>query len=272
MVARLYRFLVTDQMDALDRLRDEPPQGPRSPAFQSVAAMLVVALMLCVMNFLVLDGEFQARMSGKAIRFAEGLPEGGLRDLLLSLGPLYRHAVWSLGCTSIYFVVPALVVRFVFREPLANYGALPRRFFRHLPIYLALFVPVFVAVVVVSYTEAFQRTYPFYHYPNALWDLLVWEVLYCLQFFALEFFFRGFMIHATKRTMGSMAVWAMVIPYCMIHFQKPAAEAVAAILAGTVLGVLSLRTNTIWGGVFIHSAVAIAMDWASLLQRGALPF
>jgi hypothetical protein len=29
-----------------------------------------------------------------------------------------------------------------------------------------------------------------------------------------------------------------------------------------------LRTNTIWGGVVIHCAVAITMDVASLVQRG----
>jgi len=270
--ARLYRFLVTDQLAALDRLRDEPPEGPRSPMFKSVTAFVTVALMLCLMNFVVLDGSFQSRVADRAVQFAAGLPDGGLRDVLMRLAPLYRHAAWALGCTTVYFVLPALVVRLVFRERLAAYGALPRRFFRHLPIYVGLFVPVFVAVVAVSYTDAFQRTYPFYHYPNALWDLWIWEALYCLQFFALEFFFRGFMLHATKNRLGSMAVFAMAVPYCMIHFQKPFAEAVAAILAGTVLGVLALRTHTIWGGVFIHSAVAITMDWASLIQRGALPF
>ena len=268
MLGRLYQLLVTEQLAALDRMRQEPPSGFRSEPFKAITAFLTVALMLCLMNFVVLDGDFQTRWSERIIALIERLPESHWRDFLLDVGPLYRHISWSLGCTTVYFILPALVVRLVFREPLAAYGVLPRHFFRHLPIYLALFIPVFVAVVAVSYTEAFQRTYPFYHYPRGLWDLLLWEAFYCLQFFALEFFFRGFMLHATRRCLGSMAVFAMVVPYCMIHFQKPFAEAVAAIVAGTVLGVLSLRTNTIWGGVFIHSAVAVTMDVAALIQRG----
>ena len=92
------------------------------------------------------------------------------------------------------------------------------------------------------------------------------------MFFALEFFFRGFMVHGLKYRMGIGAVVAMVIPYCMIHFSKPLPEALAAIVAGTVLGVLALRTRTIWGGVAIHCAVAVSMDWASLIQRGAIPW
>jgi hypothetical protein len=63
----------------------------------------------------------------------------------------------------------------------------------------------------------------------------------------------------------------MVVPYMMIHFQKPAAEAFGAVIAGSVLGVLSLRTLTIWGGIFIHCAVAVSMDVMSLLQRGWSP-
>ncbi len=272
MLGRLYQVVIAEPLAWIDALQAQPSPGPRSPQFKAVTAGLLAAVMLTLMNFVVLDGEFQMRWSQRVLDLVNVMPDGGLRDLLIDVSPLYRHVAWSLGCVTFYFVIPALVVVFVFREPLTNFGISPRGFLKHLPIYLGLFVPVFVAVLVASRTEAFQHTYPFYHYPLGLWDLGVWEFCYCLQFFALEFFFRGFMVHAMKHRIGSMAVVAMVVPYCMIHFQKPMAEAFGAIVAGTVLGVLSLRTGTLWGGVFIHSAVAITMDWASLVQRGALPF
>jgi hypothetical protein len=66
-------------------------------------------------------------------------------------------------------------------------------------------------------------------------------------------------------------VMAMVVPYCMIHFGKPWAECLAAILAGTVLGTLSLKTRSIWSGFLIHVTVAISMDLAALLQTRGLP-
>ena len=272
MLERWWERFVASQVLAIDGLVSKEPGTPRSPTFKTVFAAISVAVLLTVMNFYVLDGAFQSRISRAAADLVSHIPDNGLRLALLDAQPLYRHVFWALGCFVLYFAIPATLVRTVLHEPLRNFGLSPRGFFRHLPIYLVLFVPVLAAVVAVSYTDAFQRTYPFYHNPRGIADLMVWDFFYCLQFFALEFFFRGFMIHSMKHRLGSMAVFAMVVPYCMIHFQKPMPEALAAILAGTVLGVLSLRTNTIWGGVFIHSAVAVSMDWASLLQRGWRPW
>ena len=62
----------------------------------------------------------------------------------------------------------------------------------------------------------------------------------------------------------------MTIPYCMIHFGKPMPEAIAAILAGIILGTLSLKSKNIWLGVLIHCSVALTMDLCSLWQKGML--
>ncbi|MCA9600892.1 MAG: CPBP family intramembrane metalloprotease, partial [Myxococcales bacterium] len=85
------------------------------------------------------------------------------------------------------------------------------------------------------------------------------------------FFFRGFWLTACKRAMGSHAIFAMVVPYCMIHYGKPGLEALAAIIAGIVLGTLSMKTRSIWSGFLIHVSVAISMDVAALLQTSGLP-
>ncbi len=71
--------------------------------------------------------------------------------------------------------------------------------------------------------------------------------------------------------MGSHAIWAMMVPYCMIHFGKPWPETVAAIVAGLALGTLALRYRSIWAGFLVHVSVAVSMDVASLIQRGELP-
>lgn len=271
MIARLYKKAITEQLEWIDAFRGESEPGPRSSRFKTTSALILSAVMLCFMNFIVLSGDFQTTLAQAISTTVERLPESSLQQTLANARPLFRNIAWSLGCVTFYLVIPATFVWLIFREPLTNYGISPRGFIKHLPIYLALFIPVLLALIVVSFTEAFQDTYPFYHHPRGFADLAIWEFFYCLQFFALEFFFRGFMVHAMKRMLGSMAVFVMVVPYCMIHFQKPFAEALAAIIAGTVLGILSLRTGTIWGGVFIHCAVAISMDVASLLQRGWWP-
>jgi len=56
----------------------------------------------------------------------------------------------------------------------------------------------------------------------------------------------------------------------MIHYYKPFPEALGAIGAGLVLGVLAWRTGTIIYGWFLHYAVALSMDLLALWQTGRL--
>ena len=92
-----------------------------------------------------------------------------------------------------------------------------------------------------------------------------------VQFFALEMFFRGFWLGALRRSFGSGAIFAMAVPYCMIHYGKPYLEASGAIIAGIALGSLSMKTKSIYQGFLVHITVAGLMDWLALSHRNALP-
>ena len=142
---------------------------------------------------------------------------------------------------------------------------------KHLWIYAVLFVPVFIAVFIVSFQEEFQTYYPFYTKAGRSFvEFAIWESFYFAQFLSLEFFFRGFMIQPLKREMGSSVIFAMMIPYVMIHIGKPMIECFGAIFAGIVLGTLALRTRSIWCGFLIHVSIALSMDLLSLWQTGRL--
>ena len=181
---------------------------------------------------------------------------------------IYGLAYWSFTRSLGYFIIPVLVMLFWRRDRLRDYGLRTRGFLEHAWIYALFFGIVLVAVVVVAQTGEFANYYPFYHEASRSWrDLLIWECIYATQFFTLEFFFRGFLVNAGRQSMGSGVLLAMVVPYCMIHFGKPWAETLAAILAGVVLGTLSLKTRSIWSGFLIHVTVALSMDVAALLQQ-----
>ncbi len=185
---------------------------------------------------------------------------------------LYAFGYWSFCRFLGYFALPALVVVLMPGERLAAYGLSVRGFLKHLWIYGVLFAIVLPAVIAVSFTHDFSTYYPFYRSASRSWhDLLLWEAVYGLQFLSLEFFFRGFLLSALKPSMGAYSIFAMVVPYCMIHFGKPFLECLAAIVAGTVLGTLALKTRSIWCGVLIHVTVAVSMDVAALLQTVGLP-
>jgi len=61
------------------------------------------------------------------------------------------------------------------------------------------------------------------------------------------------------------------VPYCMIHFRKPMPETFGTLVAGVVLGFLSLKTRSIWIGTAIHLSAALSMDFLSMWRKGLFP-
>jgi membrane protease YdiL (CAAX protease family) len=175
-------------------------------------------------------------------------------------------AGWRIGG---YVLIPIITIALMPGQRIRDYHLSPKGFFRHLLIYVGLFLFVLPAVIVASRTPQFRETYPFYRQANQSYkDLFLWEAIYAAQFTALEFFFRGFLLQGLRKSLGGNAVFVMIVPYCMIHYGKPMSETLGAIIAGLVLGSLAMRTRSIWGGVMIHVTVGITMD---LLALGACP-
>ncbi len=262
---RLIRWALLDHLEAIDRQYIKP--GATSDGKLAIS-LYTSCMVLFLLQYVVLDYDVQRRAAIWFLTtFSLGTPSpsGGLNPADIRLA---MRISWTLGCSVLYLLVPMAVHCWILRRPLADLGLRVRGFFRHLWIYLVLLVPVLLCVVVVSYDESFQNTYPFYHNPEGVPQLVTWELFYGLQFFALEVFFRGFMLSEFKYRLGWRSVYIMVIPYCMIHFTKPWPETLGSVIAGTVLGLVALRTGSILGGAFIHVAVAWSMDLASLAQRG----
>lgn len=228
----------------------------------------VSALVLIGMSYGVLSGSNQEAMAAALIAL--------VRDLAPDLGETLYARASSCGCSCrdrgrlrhvLFFLVQALVVRVVFGHRLADYGLTARGFGRHLPTCPRTLLPVLVAVVLVSGSPRLHAQVPALSRAAQGVNLLVWELGYAVQF-SRSFFFRGFMVHGVRDRLGAAGVFAMVMPYVRsIHFSKPFYETLGAVIAGSVLGILSLRTGSIAGGVFIHTAVAWAMDIAALAHH-----
>ncbi len=180
---------------------------------------------------------------------------------------------WAFGQCAVYVAGPLLVVKLLFRRPLADFGAKLPGMFACAWAYLIMAAVMLPCVLYVSTSERFLHTYPFYRLAlgESPWPrFLIWEVCYALQFVSLEFFFRGFLLHGTRRRFGAYSIYVMMVPYCMIHFNKPALETLGAITAGIVLGFMSLKTRSIWMGAGLHIFVAWTMDAAALWRTGRL--
>lgn len=181
---------------------------------------------------------------------------------------------WVAVVTVFYFVIPVLIIKFVWKAKLADFGlkfGIEPGFWKLAAACMAVMLPL---VYLMSLTSGFAVKYPFLRIYNG--DsyigrtLFVWELIYFVQFFGLEFFFRGFLVHSLKRSLGLYSIFVMTVPYCMIHFGKPAAETFSAIVAGIFLGWLSYRNGSIWLGLLLHCTVAFSMDILALYNKGLL--
>lgn len=223
---------------------------------------------LLILRFFFLQNE-QYRIV-KVLEFLQ------LRDFASQLqtgisDPLGKLTVWAFGCLLCYFVLPALMVRLVLREKLSDYGFRFASVRQTMTFILPGFAGMAPLIYFASTQTHFLQVYPFYE-PDMGSGIgtgfILWECMYALQFIALEFFFRGFMVHCLMGVMGAWAIPVMVIPYCMIHFQKPFPEAAASILAGLALGWIGIKTKSILPGAILHIAVAWSMDGISLMRKG----
>ncbi|MGQ9609611.1 MAG: CPBP family glutamic-type intramembrane protease, partial [bacterium] len=158
---------------------------------------------------------------------------------------------------------------FILHGRIVDYGFKLKGLKQYFRLYSIIILAVLPFVIISSFSNSFYEHYPLYSNAGNSWaDFFIWESIYGFNFIMLEFFFRGFILFALARYFGAYSIFIMLIPYTMIHFGKPVAETIGSILAGIALGTMSLRTQTIFGGAFIHIIIAWSMDILALLQKG----
>ena len=183
----------------------------------------------------------------------------------------WRRVGWALWIAIAYTIPMGLYCRFALGLRGKDLGLDPRQAAKHAHLYLFLFALVMPFVAWQSMNPHFDRMYPMakgagYH----LEYLAAWESAYGIQFVGVEFFWRGALLFGTVRFFGPWAIPMMMIPYCMLHFGKPTMEAIGSIFAGLALGIVALRTRSIYGGIAIHASVAWSMDLLVLWNSGKL--
>ena len=250
-----YVTAVVDEVEtSAERHRREVP---RASSIGRVAVVLVTAaISLTLISFFRGPATFIALIPAAA----EGNTE------------FYRLVWWALVSITCYVLIPAISI-LALRGSFLDYGAgrpVTASSWKPYAVLFGLSAPFILAA---SFLPGFQAKYPFYHLAEgeSIWPYLaVFWVLYVLQFVALELFFRGYLLFGLSPRLGVAAVFVMVVPYTMIHFTKPFAEALSAIIGGTVLGFLSLKTHSVWWGAALHIAIAMTMDVLALWHVGIL--
>lgn len=189
-----------------------------------------------------------------------------IMELIPEEAAVFAQALYyNLKSAALYLLLPLIGVFLLNNIPETGTSRLKEPYRTAMGKIFLIMIPI---IIVASTSEAFQQAYPRYRpglmestgLMSSFVSVFLYESSYLMQFFSLEIFFRGFLIFAFSQMFGTRSVWFMVVIYGMLHFTKPMAEALGSLIGGYVLGVISLRSHSVYGGFLIHGGVALLME------------
>jgi hypothetical protein len=164
---------------------------------------------------------------------------GVLMFILKYIFDRYEESVY--GLTLKNFDVKPYFTMLLFMMPLIAWASFQNDFLHNYPIYKDNFN------VVAEHIQPWKAVACF-------------ELSYAFRFVAVELFFRGFLIIGMIKLIGERAIMPMVVLYSFWHFGKPMPESIGAAFGGYILGVIALRTRSVFGGIIVHIGVAMMME------------
>lgn len=209
------------------------------------------------------------------------------RKPILSWVPWDRELISFWGGFLLVVVVPALLIRFHFKEPLRAYGlALPPKEKRGqgLAAFLLLVVVLAPTFYIGSLDADMQATYPFYKNLTSASQFIAYELSYFPFFVAIEFIFRGYLLFGLRNTTDAPAaadkpnpyfigygVIVQMLPYTAWHLGKPLPELWGTPVWGLVTGIITYHLRSIWPVTLAHWTLNIFLD-AMILKSGHILF
>lgn len=183
---------------------------------------------------------------------------------------LLEYLYWFIGDFFTFFILGSLVIKFVLKENLSDYGLKVGDYKAGL---LISFVFIFLMAIIiwfVSSTPAFAEKYPHLDSAKDSWNIfLIYELGMLVYMIAWEFIWRGFMLFGLEKRFGFYSVLIQMIPFVILHNGKPFLETFGAIFGGIALGILAFRTRSIYYCIITHIGVMFSIDFISSLRYRA---
>lgn len=184
-------------------------------------------------------------------------------------------------------LVPILLIKFVYRQDLRDFGlGLPRR--ERWPLaalatglLLVLSLPLFY---LGARDAGMQATYPLYRGSfDGPGQFLIYEAGYLFFFIAIEFIFRGYLLFGLFQArdrdalpgtdglpgpfvFGYYAIFISMLSYTAWHLGKPTPELWGTLAWGIATGTVVLAVRSVWPVVLVHWLLNVFLD-AVILWR-----
>lgn len=152
-----------------------------------------------------------------------------------------------------YFIIPMLIIFFVFREPPKDFG-FQLGDWRSGLIWVAIgCVGMAIILWFVSRMPAMQEFYS-ERAPSTVGRLIF---LNGVELFAWEFMWRGIVLFVYARYFGpGAAIFLQAIPFAFMHLGKPEIETISTIFGGAAFGFVAWQTQSFVYPWLIHWFIA----------------
>jgi len=208
----------------------------------------------------------------------------GTRPVLIPGIPWDDELISFWSGAFLVVVVPVLIIRLGFREPLSRYGlGLPPPGRRKLAVwtFLTLTLLSLPAFYTGAQNPAMQRLYPFYRPFSSNLEFLLYELSYFPFFLAIEFIFRGYLLFGLESIrphhvrpvaggehapvfFGKYALLIQMLSYTAWHLGKPLPELWGTLVWGIAAGATAWAARSIWPVVLSHALLNVFLDYAIL--------
>jgi membrane protease YdiL (CAAX protease family) len=178
--------------------------------------------------------------------------------------PQVGAAVYNFaGALLLMGILPALIVKFGFREKLSDYGVCLGNRVRTVRSFLVYSPGIVLVAYLSAQNPSFWKEYPINHHAGASTQMFGLHALTYLMFYlGWEFQFRGFMQYGLRDSMGSVnALLVQVMASVTVHIGKPTGEIYGSIVGGLIWGILAFRTRSLLSGLLQHALLGILLDW-----------
>ncbi len=152
-----------------------------------------------------------------------------------------------------YFIIPMLIILFVFREPPKEFGFQLGDWRSGLVWVLIGCVGMAIILWFVSRTPGMKEYYSA-RAPSSVGRLIF---LNGVELFAWEFMWRGILLFVYARYLGpGPAIFLQAVPFAFMHLGKPEVETISTIFGGAAFGFVAWQTQSFVYPWLIHWFIA----------------
>ncbi len=164
----------------------------------------------------------------------------------------------------LYFILSALFIWIVYREPLSNFGFRLGNWREGLMWTVIGCVGMAIILWFIARTPEMEAFY-LEKAPEGIGRLIA---LNGIDLFGWEFIWRGLMLFAFARYFGpGAAIFLQAVPFAFMHLGKPEIETFSTIFGGAAFGFVAWRTGSFVYPWLIHWFI---VSWTMVIALGLL--